>query len=176
MKRICLSSMTLAAAFSLAACAKDTKLQQDAQTYLDQYATEYQKLYTTSQEAQWKSNTHIVPGDTTNATRTKAADEALAKFTGSTEAIETIRGFLAKKDQLTPIQIRQLEKMLYIAANAPQTVADVVKARIAAEAAQTETLYGYTFKIGGKPVTPNQIDSLLVFSTNLPQRLSLIHI
>ncbi len=171
MKRICLSSIALAMTLGIGACGDgNKKLQEDAQVYLDQYSTEYQKLYTASGEAQWQSNTHIVAGDTTNATRTKAADQALANFTGSTEAIGKIKGFLEQKSKLTPIQVRQLEKMLYIAANAPQTVPEIVKARIAAEAAQTETLYGYTFNLAGKAVTPNQIDSLLVHSTNLPQR------
>jgi peptidyl-dipeptidase A len=170
MKRICLLSTTLALTFSVAACSGNEKFQQEAQAYLDQYAAEAQKLFTASAEAQWQSNTHIVPGDTTNAARTKAADEALAKFTGSIEVIEKVRGFLEQKDKLTPLQVRQFEKMLYLAAGAPQTVPDVVKERIAAEAEQTETLYGFTFKIGEKPVTPNQIDSLLIHSTNLPQR------
>jgi peptidyl-dipeptidase A len=140
------------------------------QSYLDSYAKEYQRLYIASSEAQWASNTHIVEGDSTNAVRTRAADEALNAFVGSTHNINTIRTFLRAGSVITPIQKRQLEAMLYNAGTGPQTVADVVKRRIAADAAQTEKLYGYTFTVNGKPVTPNQIDSVLRNSGNLTDR------
>lgn len=140
------------------------------QGYLDNYAREFQRLSAASSEAQWASNTRIVEGDSTNATRTRAADEALNASVGSTQNISTIRAFLAAPAALTPIQKRQLEAMLYNAGTGPQTVADVVKRRIAADAAQTEKLYGYTFMVNGKSVTPNQIDSVLRSSTNLVER------
>lgn len=141
-----------------------------AQAYLDNYAREYQRLVTASSEAQWASNTHIVQGDSTNAVRTRAADEALNAFVGSTQNINTIRTFLKAGSVITPIQKRQLEAMLYNAGTGPQIVADVVKRRIAADAAQTEKLYGYTFTVNGKAVTPNQIDSTLRNSSNLADR------
>lgn len=144
--------------------------QSDAQAYLDSYAAEFQRLYYASAQAEWASNTHIVEGDSTNARRTKAANEAYASFVGSVANIERIRGYLAQKDRLTPIQVRELEAMLYAAANQPQTVPDVVRRRIAAETEQTEKLYGYTFMVGGKAVTPNQIDSTLRNSTNIADR------
>jgi peptidyl-dipeptidase A len=144
--------------------------QADAQAYLDSYAAEFQRLYYASALAEWASNTRIVEGDSTNARRTKAANEAYASFVGSVANIERIRGYLAQKDRLAPIQVRQLEAMLYAAANQPQTVPDVVRRRIAAETEQTEKLYGYTFMVGGKAVTPNQIDSTLRNSTNIADR------
>ncbi len=147
-----------------------TVTQATVQAYLDTYATQYQRLYTPSSEAQWASNTHIVEGDKTNAVRTRAADEALNAFVGSTQNISTIRTFLKAERVITPIQKRQLEAMLYNAGTGPQIVADVVKRRIAADAAQTEKLYGYTFTVNGKAVTPNQIDSTLRNSANLADR------
>lgn len=144
--------------------------QATAQAYLDRYTAEYQRLYSLSARAEWASNTHIVPGDSTNAVRTRAANEAFLAFVGSTENINTIRAFLSQRDRLTELQVRQLEAMLYNAASGPQSIPDVVKRRVAAEAAQTEKLYGYTFTVNGKPVTPNQIDSTLRNSTNLADR------
>jgi len=141
-----------------------------AQAYIDSYATEHQRLYTASSNAEWASNTHIVAGDSTNATRTRAANEALTRFVGSTQNINTIRAFLAQPQILTDLQKRSLEAMLYNAGQGPQTVADVVKRRIAAEAAQTEKLYGYTFTVASKPIVPNQIDSVLRVSSNLAER------
>lgn len=153
-----------------ATIASTVAAQAEAQAYLDSYEDEFQRLYYASALAEWASNTHIVEGDSTNARRTKAANEAYASFVGSVANIERIRGYLAQKDRLTPIQVRQLEAMLYAAANQPQTVPDVVRRRIAAETEQTEKLYGFTFMVGGKPVTPNQIDSTLRNSTNMADR------
>ena len=147
-----------------------TVSQAAVQAYLDSYEKEYQRLYTASAEAQWASNTRIVEGDSTNALRQRAADEALNAFVGSSENINRIRAFLAAGSVLTPIQKRQLEAMLYNAGSGPQTVADVVKRRIAADAAQTEKLYGYRFTVNGREVTPNQIDSVLRNSNNLADR------
>jgi peptidyl-dipeptidase A len=144
----------------------------EVEAYLTGYAKEYQRLSYTSALAEWASNTRIVAGDSTNAVRTRQANEALARFVGSAENISKIQRFLSRKDQLTPLQTRELEVMLYLAAEKPQTAADVVSQRIAAEAAQTETLYGYQFRLKGKPVTPNDIDEALRSSKRLPDRLA----
>jgi peptidyl-dipeptidase A len=112
-------------------------VQQEAQKFIDGYTEQYVKLYTNSSEAQWKSNTEIVEGDSTNTLNAQKADEAMAAFTGSKENIEQARKYMDQKDQLTEIQVKQLELILYAAANNPQTVADLVKQRIQAENAQT---------------------------------------
>ena len=140
--------------------------------FLSGYAKEYQRLNYASSQAEWESNTHIVEGDSSNAIRTRRANEALARFVGSTENIARIRGFLEHRDRLNPLQARELDVMLYNAAEKPQTAADVVSQRIAAEAAQTEKLYGFQFKLHGKPVTPNQIDDALRTGKKLPERLA----
>lgn len=155
---------------SAATAASGALVQADAQRYLAEYERSFQQLYYASSLAEWDSNTRIVEGDTTNAARTKAANEALARFVGSVENINRIRALLENRALLTPIQVRQLEAMLYRAASQPQTVPQVVSARIAAEAEQTERLYGYTFNVGGRAVTPNQIDSVLRASTSLADR------
>ncbi len=156
------------AALGVAAC--DLGLQREVDTYLADYATTYRQLVTESQNAEWASNTRIVEGDTTNAAHTKRANEALAAFVGGVENIERIRGFLEKSSRLKPIQVRQLEVMLYNAASSPQTVPDLVRQRIAAETEQIEALYGFTFTLRGKPVTPNEIDRVLRESKDLATR------
>ncbi|MBV9772690.1 MAG: M2 family metallopeptidase [Gemmatimonadetes bacterium] len=143
---------------------------EQAERFLADYQTQYQKMYYAAQLADWASNTHIVEGDTTNAARTRRAQEALTAFTGSSENIQRVRGFLEQRDRLTPLQVRELEKILYTAAGAPQTAADVVRARIAAETQQTEKLYGFQFTLGGKPVTPNRIDEILRTSRDPRER------
>lgn len=144
--------------------------QEDAQKFIDGYTTEYVKLYTNTSEAQWKSNIEIKQGDSTNSLAAQKADEAMAAFTGSKENIEQARKFMELKDKLTEIQVKQLELILYAAANNPQTIADVVKARIKAENGQTQKLYGYQYMLGDKKISTNYIDSILKAENNINNR------
>jgi peptidyl-dipeptidase A len=155
----------------LFACSSPQRRQQEAQAFIDAYSTQYKELAYASSEAQWAVNTKIIEGDSTNAVAARKADEALAAFTGSTENINQARAFLQHKQDLQPLQVKQLEKILYAAANNPQTVPDLVKARIKAETEQTEKLFGFDFKIDGKPVTTNQIDDILKKENDLSIRL-----
>lgn len=148
----------------------DKGLQDTVQGYLDKYNKEYQRLSIIDNEAEWRSNTHIVEGDTTNSSATNRAEEAMATFTGSTENIETAKKYLAQKDKLTELQVKQLEKILYKAANNPSTIEDVVKQRIKAETQQTEKLFGFDFKIDGKSVSANDIDNILANEKDLKKR------
>lgn len=165
MKRIVL----LLAGMVLIGCAD---VPQQAQQFLDSYTTEFQKLYYASAKAEWHSNIYIVEGDNSAEEATKAANEALANFTGSKENIETARELLKSKDQLSSLQIKQLEAVLYAAANNPQTVPDLVKARIAAEAEQNKNLFGFDFQIHGESVSTNEIDNILKTETNDAKRLA----
>jgi peptidyl-dipeptidase A len=145
-------------------------LQREVDAYLTEYAETMQALAYESDKAEWASNTRIVEGDTTNAARTKRANEALAAYVGSVENIERIRGYLDQRDRLTALQVRQLEAMLFEAADKPGTVPELVAQRIAAETEQVEQLYGYEFTLDGQPLTANEIDALLRESTDLARR------
>ncbi len=150
--------------------ATDAGVREEADLFLDGYVRRYVPLYTASSNAEWDANTRIVEGDTAQARRLRLANEALAEFTGSADTITRAQGLLARRSILTGLQVRQLEAVLYKAAGNPQTVAPLVRQRIAAEAAQTERLYGYTFRIDSAEVTPNEIDDILRTSTDLAQR------
>lgn len=145
-------------------------LQREADAYLARYESEYQRLYAASQEAEWLSNTHIVEGDDTNAARTRAANEALAAFTGSVANIETARRYLRQSERLTALQRRELQAVLFKAGGNPQTARELVKKRIAAEAAQTEKLYGFTYHFEGHEVSTNDLDDLLRTEKDLARR------
>ncbi|HEY4650649.1 MAG TPA: M2 family metallopeptidase, partial [Pontibacter sp.] len=182
MKKIILTGLTAAILFSCSSQKSETAentstteltaVQQETQAFLDEYSKTYQNLYTKSAEAEWASNTKIVEGDSTNAVATRKANEAFAAFTGSVENIEKARKFLEQENQLTPIQVKQLEAILYAAANNPQTVPAVVKARIKAETEQTEKLYGYDYRLAGKSVTTNDIDNILKTENDVKKRLA----
>ncbi|MFT5049513.1 MAG: peptidyl-dipeptidase A [Chlamydiales bacterium] len=147
-----------------------TPQQAEAQTFLDRYTETYQRLYAEASEAEWASNTRIVEGDDTNATRTRAASEAMASFTGSVENIEAARALLADRNALTHLQALQLDYVLYNAAANPQTVPELVKARIAADTAQVEQLYGFTYTLDGAEVSTNDLDAMLRDETDLTRR------
>ncbi|NUO80471.1 M2 family metallopeptidase, partial [candidate division KSB1 bacterium] len=149
------------------------EMQAQVEGYLKSYNAQFKELAYAVALAEWDLNTKIVEGDTTNAAAAQAAKQAFSEFAGSTENIEKARSFLQKREQLTPLQVLQLEKVLYNAADAPQTIPAVVKERIAAETAQTEKLFGFTFKVDDKPVTTAQIDEALRSSRDLNERLKM---
>ncbi|MFT6881967.1 MAG: peptidyl-dipeptidase A [Marinoscillum sp.] len=150
------------------ACAPAPK--EKAQAFIDEYTNIYKELYYASAKAEWEANTKIKEGDTTNAYLVQQANEALAKFTGSEANIQAINSLIAVKNELDPLQVKQLETMLYAAANNPAIIPDVVAKRIKAEAAQNELLFGFDFQIDGKSLSTNAIDAILTSSNDLAER------
>ena len=126
------------------------KIQAEAQKYLDVYNAEYQRLSIVANETSWKSNIYIVDGDTATKNATNRASEAVATFTGSNANIDSAKKYLAIKEQLTDLQLKQFQFILYNAANNPESLKDMVKERIAAETEQNDKLFGYNFMIDGK--------------------------
>lgn len=157
---------------SLASCRNKSSVQTDAQQFIDHYVDQYLPLYKAEQDAQWKANTEIKEGDSTNTLAAQKADEAMATFTGSKANIDGAKKFLAQKDDLTPLQKKQMEVILYNAANNPETVAEIVKQRIKAENEQTQHLYGFQYMLNGKKVTTNDLDDVLKKETDLNKRLA----
>jgi len=155
----------------LMSCAKTDQPEQEVQAYLDEYNKIYQELLYKWNEGEWKLNTKIVEGDTMTIKLAQNEQEEYARFTGSTENIEKATMYLEQKEQLTDLQIRQLTRILYLAANNPETASDLVKEKIKAGTKQTEILYGFDFKLDRKSISTNQIDDLLKSETDLNKRL-----
>jgi peptidyl-dipeptidase A len=147
-----------------------SSVRDDAQKFIDQFTAQWLQLRYSYSQASWNSNTRIVEGDDSNSKAENAALERLTAFTGSKGNIEKATFFLKEQDKLTPLQVRQLKGILYMAAEYPEIAKDLVKERISAETAQTEKLYGFEFKIDGKPVTPNQLDETLRSSNDPTER------
>lgn len=156
---------------SIFGCSKSSDLQQEVKSYLDNYNKEFQKYAYEWNKGEWALNTHIVEGDTITSKSAEAAQEQYAKFTGSKENIEKATEYLEHKDILTELQIKQLERVLYLAASNPQTVSELVKEKIIASTKQIELLFGFDFKLDGKSITPNEIDKLLKTENKLSERL-----
>ena len=150
---------------------KLTEEQQKAQSFLDSFHQGYIKIYYDYSEAQWQSNTKIVEGDSTNAVKERSAGEAFSNYVGSKAVIERSRSFLADKANLTDLQVKQFEKILYNAANYAETAKEAVSERIKAETEQTAKLYGFNYTVDGKKVTTNDIDNMLKSETDVNKRL-----
>ena len=165
-----LSAILLGIVFTLASCSTQEDIQVEAQEFIDQYTETFKDLSYRSALAEWRSNTHIVRGDDSNAQATRGAREALAAFAGSGETIAQARSLLENQNQLLPKQKKQLRSILFLAADSPQTVPDLVKQRIAKETEQVETLYGFNFKVDGRTLTTNEIDRILRTSSDLRER------
>lgn len=153
------------------ACSRPADVRKQAQAFLDEYHETYKALQYEASEAEWKANTMIIEGDTTISAAAQRAKQKLAEFTGSTEVIEKARHLLAQKERLDPLQVRQLEKILYMAAANPQTVPELVKEKIKLETEQVKKLFGFDFKIDGRSVSTNDIDDILKKETNPAERL-----
>ncbi|MEQ8519182.1 MAG: M2 family metallopeptidase [Cytophagales bacterium] len=151
---------------------EQNNVKEEAQAFLDAYTAEFVDLYYASSEAQWKANTMIIESDTEIQKAVNAADEAFAEFTGKKENIEKARKYLEIQDQLEPLQTKQFESILYMAANNPATVSDLVKKRIAAENAQNEKLFGFDFQLDGRSLSTNEIDNILKEEGDINKRLA----
>ena len=139
----------------------DKALLVEVDSFLRFYTQGYLGLLKKASEAEWALNTVIVEGDNKNSRAYEKAEGDLAQYTGSVEMIRKARKYLEREAALTDLQVRQLKAILYAAARSPQTEPELVKARIKADAAQTEALFGFDFKIDGKSVTTNEIDKIL---------------
>jgi peptidyl-dipeptidase A len=142
----------------------------EAQAFIEAYVAKCIPLETAASEAEWLANTHIVDGDSSSEDAAKAAEKAFAECAGAVEVIKGAQQILVQKSELKPLVRRQIETILYNAANSPQTIPTEVSRRIDAESQQTKLLYGYTFTLDGREITPNEIDEKLRSSTDLAER------
>ena len=168
MKRLLPCSLLLI----LAACQEKTNnAPAGVDRFLEQYNEQYGKFSTASSEAQWKANTEIIPGDSTNDKASQKAQEAYAAFTGQKQVVDSTQYYLKDESELPDLQRRQLKAILYLAGNNPEQAKDLVQQRIKAETEAISKYYGYSFTINGKPVSTNKIDETLGREKDLNRRL-----
>lgn len=168
------------ALFGLSACNSTQKkkdkgnpeLQQEVQTWLDSYSKEFQRLYAASSEGQWKLNTYIVSGDTVTSKEAEKAEKAFYNFAGSKAVVEKVKGYLARHEELTPLQVKQLEVILFSAAYSPEAAGALVDQRIQVQNRQIAAMYDFKFQLNGKTVSTNDIDRVLRESNDLTERLN----
>ena len=142
-------------------------MQERADNFLNLVNDSYKALYYVASQAQWDAATDVTPE---HDAATEAAGKAMAAFTGNPSLIKTAKELLEHKDELTPITVRELQRVLLNAAEGPMTNPKLVAERVEAEAKQASVMNSFEFKLDGKPITANEIDDLLDKSKDLKQR------
>ncbi len=144
---------------------------EDVANFLAEYNTTYQRLWTRAEGAGFTAGSDI----TADHTRARIdAERALGDYVGSSDVIEQLRLFRDRVD-LSPLQDRQIEVAWQEAAHYPSTLAQTVNRLIATEAVATDSLYAFRYILrvpaqDPRPVTPNQIDDLLLNNRDLVTR------
>ena len=142
-------------------------VQERAELFLNLVNAGYQAVYRVEAEAQWKAGTDVNEIHDAGA---EVAGQARAAFNGNPAIIRQARALLAQRQDLTDLQVRQLERCLLNAAEGPMTNPELVRARIAAETAQASTLNGFQFRLDGTNCVANDLDRVLTTSSDLKVR------
>lgn len=163
-----LRALLLALALLLphSACAASA-IQERADRFLALVNAGYQSLLRVKNEEDWSASTDVTPE---HDAASEAASQAYAAFNGNPELIREARALLEHRRELSDVTVRQLEKVLLDAAEGPMTNPDLTTKRIAAEVKQASTLNSFEFKLGGQPITANEIDHRLQNSADLAAR------
>ena len=168
--RFILGPIAVALAFA-AGCAPTP--QDTANEFLRTYDALLQKMYAITAEAYWNAATDVTE---LHVGERIGAEKTMAAFAGSPWVIDTVKTLLADRNRLDDLTERQLRGILLSAAEYPGTIPEVVAARVAEEARQGAILDSFEFcaeRSGDdcrEIVTPNQIDEVLVKSTDEAER------
>jgi peptidyl-dipeptidase A len=141
-----------------------------AGTFLKDYVNGYLPLYRASSSATWAASTDVSESHTAEQI---ARGQELNEFVGSRSVIDGLKRHLGGDLKLSELTTRQLDKVRLKAAEAPATIADVVKARTEAEARQGATQDGFVYALKGKPAehpSANDLDRALLESRDLAER------
>ena len=155
----------------LITCSQKSDIQKEVQAFLEKYNKEFQLYLYEWNKGEWALNTRIVEGDTVTSKIAQDAQQQYANFVGSKENIEAATKYLESRNELTALQVKQLERILFLAGSNPETAGETVRLKIEADTKQVELLYGFDFKLNGKPISTNEIDALLINETDLRERL-----
>lgn len=142
-----------------------------ARQFLQGYNRDFQALYTSAAEAQWKASTDVSDEHTQAAV---AAQSKLDQFVGAKERMQAIASLRDMAWRHEPLLSRQLDRCWMAAAHAPGNIPELVAARAKAEAEHGARQNGFTYrmKVNGeeKAVSANDIDEILINSNDLAQR------
>ncbi|MFT3829307.1 MAG: M2 family metallopeptidase [Opitutaceae bacterium] len=160
----------LCATSAAIAATPPSAVQERADRFLALANAGYQSLITLRESTDWNVSTDVTPAHEAAA---ETASKAFSAFVGNPALIAEARDLLAHRTELAPNSVRQLERLLLAAAEAPMTNPSLANARIEAETRQDAALNSYTFTFRGASITPNEIDQRLLAATDLAERREL---
>jgi peptidyl-dipeptidase A len=152
--------------------------QREADVFLAFYRATYTPMFYETSLAFWDASVDV--GERNTGRRT-GADTVYSAFTGSADFIRRARALLEHEDDLDDVTVRELRRVLHLAAAAPQTNPELARRRVAAESEQSARLDGFQFCLERRgqgieapcrrPVTTNDLDRTLRESSDLRERL-----
>ncbi len=145
-------------------------LQERADRFLALANAGYQSLISLRESTDWDANTDATAPHEAAA---ETAAHAFSAFVGHPALITEARALLDHRAELAPGSVRQLERLLLAAAEAPMTNPALAAERIAAETRQDAALNLHEFTFRGQPITVNEIDERLRTSLDLAERREL---
>lgn len=164
-----LLALGLAASLPLQA-AQPSPLQERADRFLALANAGYQSLIALRDSTDWDLNTDITPAHEAAA---ETASKAYSAFVGNPALIAEARELLAHRAELDPLTVRQLQRLLLEAAEAPMTAPALAADRIAAEVRQAAVIGEYEFRFRGQPISVNDLEARLRSSTDIAERREL---
>jgi len=142
--------------------------EKEATAFIDSYTQTYQALSYDASKAAWLSNTDVKEE---NTQKEIDANKKYVSFIGKKETVEKVKLLLQKKAELTPLTVKQLEKILNQAAHGPGTIPEITAKLVEAEAKQNEALYSFDYILEGKKISANDISNTIKDSTDLDTRM-----
>jgi peptidyl-dipeptidase A len=148
-----------------------------AQSFLDDYHSLLSRLYTLDANASWDAATDV---SDRNEGRATAASQATAAFVGDPRIIAAARAWKARAAELSPLQARQIDAILYTSGDAPGDQTELVNARLAAETRLRGVQDSFSYCLEARdaagvcpnPLSANDIDAKLRSSTDAAERLA----
>jgi peptidyl-dipeptidase A len=148
-----------------------------AQSFLDGYDSLLSRLYTIDGNASWDAATDV---SDRNEGRATAASQATAAFVGDPKIIAAARDWKARTAELSPLQARQIDAILYSAGDAPGDQTELVNTRLAAETRLRGIQDGFEYCLEARaadgkcahPLLANDIDEKLRSSVDPAERLA----
>ncbi len=165
----CLALLALAASLPLHA-SQPSPLQERADRFLALANAGYQSLIALRDSTDWDLNTDITPAHEAAA---ETASKAYSAFVGNPALIGEARELLALRTELDPLTVRQLQRLLLEAAEAPMTAPALAADRIAAEVRQAAVIGEYEFRFRGQPISVNDLEARLRSSADIAERREL---
>jgi peptidyl-dipeptidase A len=164
-----------ASTFAAKPARPDAALSKEVGQFLQLYNSMQVGVTRVQSENEWAAAIDV--GDRNDGRRT-AAGQVAAAVRGDPVLIQRVRGWLAQKQKLPDIQVRQLEAALLRAAESPGHLPDVVAARVEAESRQASLQDGFVYCFGQpgkdgacpKTATANDLQNVLRDSKDVNER------